>query len=209
MAADQAERLDHAKPPAARIGLVPADQAEAAVAREVAPRVRFGEFLATIFDQWVRRDVGRIFVQHFDAALAAWLGLEATICTMAKRCGRALALEHNGDVYHCDHYVYPEHRIGNLHTTPLADLGNSASAERFGAAKAELPAVCLRCPVRFACQGDCPKHRFVQAGPGEPGVSYLCPSFAHFFHHIGPTMERMAALVRAGRPAADIMRRPG
>ncbi len=204
-AADAALRLDHAPPPSGPDDLAaPGDAAEAA-ARECAPRDGLGEFLCTVFDLWVRRDVGRVFVQQFDVALSSWCGLGAGLCIFEERCGRALALEHNGDVYACDHYVYPAYRLGNVHTTPLADLGNGAAAARFGDAKANLPRVCRECPVKFACNGDCPKHRFVRAGEGEPGVSYLCPSYLRFFTHIDPAMRRMAALVQSGRPAADIM----
>ncbi|HTX66932.1 MAG TPA: anaerobic sulfatase maturase [Opitutaceae bacterium] len=203
--ADTAARLDHAPPPAGAGDLVAPEAAGAAAAAECAPRDGLGDFLCAIFDQWVRRDVGRVFVQQFDVALSSWCGLGAGLCIFEERCGRALALEHNGDVYACDHFVYPEYRLGNLHATPLADLGNGAAAARFGDAKANLPRVCRECPVRFACNGDCPKHRFVRAGDGEPGVSYLCPSYLRFFTHIDPAMRRMAALVQAGRPAAEIM----
>ncbi len=205
--AEAARGLAHGAPPSLQPCLVP----RATVAHEVAPECpepeRFGEFLTAIFDEWVRRDVGRIFVQTFDVALNAWVGAIPPLCVFQERCGRALALEHNGDVYACDHYVFPEHRLGNLHMATLADIGHGAAAARFGDAKADLPRVCRECPVKFACNGDCPKHRFVAAGEGEPGVSYLCPGYQKFFTHIGPAMERMAALVRAGRPAAEIMGR--
>ena len=203
--ADTAVRLDHAPPPAGPGDLVPPECAAEAAATECVPREGYGEFLCTVFDLWVRRDVGRVSVQQFDAALSAWSGLGPGLCIFAERCGRALALEHNGDVYACDHYVYPAYRLGNLHATPLADLGNGPAAARFGDAKADLPRVCRECPVRFACNGDCPKHRFVRAGAGEPGVSYLCPSYLRYFTHIGPAMQRMAALLQIGRPAADIL----
>lgn len=204
---DATTGLDHARPPAAGHDLLPPEAVERAVPREVPGRHRFGEFLCDIFDLWMQGDVGRVYIQQFESALASWLGIEATLCTMARQCGRALALEHNGDLYLCDHYVYPEYKVGNLHATPLADLGNAYATERFGAAKANLSNACLSCPVRFACNGDCPKHRFVAAGPGQPGISYLCPSYQHFFGHIRPVMERMAALVHAGRSAAEVMLR--
>ena len=204
--AEAAHGLAHGAPHAAREGLVPRVLAAIEVAPECAGPKDIGAFLSTIFDLWVQRDVGRVFVQTFDGALSAWMGRGAAVCAFEERCGAALALEHNGDVYACDHYVYPTHRLGNLHATSLADLGRGAEVRSFGDAKADLPRVCRECPVRFACNGDCPKHRFVAAGEGEPGVSYLCPGYRDFFTHIGPTMERMAKLVRAGRPAADIMR---
>ena len=176
------------------------------MAAECAPPAAVGDFLVQVFDHWVRRDVGRIFVQTFDVALSAWMGQGAPLCIFQETCGRALALEHNGDVFACDHFVYPEHRLGNLNDTPLADLGHGAAAEKFGAAKADLPRICRECPVRFICNGDCPKHRFVATAEGEPGVSYLCPSYLRFFTHIGPAMEQMASLLRAGRPAAEVMK---
>ena len=205
--AETAHGLSHGAPHLAHEGLVPRVLASVEVAHECAAPKDVGAFLSAIFDHWVRRDVGRVFVQTFDAALSAWMGLPPPVCVWQERCGAALALEHNGDVFVCDHYVYPSHRLGNLHATPLADLGHGMAARSFGEAKADLPRVCRECPVRFACNGDCPKHRFVVAGEGEPGVSYLCPGYRDFFTHIGPTMERMAALVHAGRPAAEIMRR--
>jgi uncharacterized protein len=205
-ATDRAAHLDHRPPPSGSEDLVPPDQAMEAAAAECAPREGFGEFLCAVFDLWVWRDVGRVFVQQFDVALNSWCGLGARLCIFEERCGRALALEHNGDVYACDHFVYPEYRLGNLHNAPLADIGNGAGAAQFGDAKANLPRVCRECPVRFACNGDCPKHRFVLTGEAEPGVSYLCPSYLRFFTHIDPAMRRMAALLQAGRPAADIMR---
>jgi uncharacterized protein len=204
--ADAARGLAHAQPAASlRERLVSADQVSAEVAPECADPEDIGDFLITVFDRWVRRDVGRVFVQTFDVALSAWMGLGAPLCIFQERCGRALALEHNGDVYLCDHFVYPEHRLGNLNATVLADLGHGSTPRRFGEAKADLPRVCRACPVRFVCNGDCIKHRFVAAGEGEPGVSYLCPAYRRFFTYIRPAMERMAALVRAGRPAAEIM----
>ncbi len=203
--ANRAAHLDHAPPAADSRELVPPEKVMEVMAPECPPREGFGDFLCAVFDRWVRRDVGKVFVQQFDVALNSWCGLNAGLCIFEERCGRALALEHNGDVYACDHFVYPEYRLGNLHETPLADIGNGAGARRFGDAKADLPKVCRECPVRFACNGDCPKHRFVRTGENEPGVSYLCPSYLKFFTHIDPAMRRMATLVRSGRPAADIM----
>ena len=196
----------HGAPPQGSERLVRRADLEQAVPVECPKPEAVGEFLVQVFDRWVRRDVGRIYVQIFDLALSAWLGQGAPLCVFQETCGRALALEHNGDVFACDHYVYAEHRLGNVHTTTLADIGHGAAAARFGAAKADLPAVCRACPVRFICNGDCPKHRFVWAGEGEPGLSCLCPAYKRFFTHIGPAMETMVALLRAGRPPADIMR---
>lgn len=205
--AEAARGLAHGAPAGLRDRLVAPEFVAHEVAPECAAPVLVGEFLTTVFDEWVRRDVGRVFVQLFDVALTAWVTGAPGLCVFDEQCGRAVALEANGDVYACDHFVYPEHRFGNLHATALADLGHGAEAAQFGAAKADLPRVCRDCPVRFACNGDCPKHRFVRAGEGEPGVSYLCPAYRRFFAHVTPAMERMRALVRAGRPAAEIMRR--
>ena len=202
-----ARGLAHGAPRSVGGGLVPGERLEKAMAPECPAPEAVGDFLIEVFDHWVRRDVGRIFVQAFDVALSAWLGRGAPLCVFQETCGRALALEHNGDVYACDHFVYAEHRLGNLNATPLADIGHGAEAARFGAAKADLPRVCRECPVKFACHGDCPKHRFVAAGEGEPGVSYLCPSYRRFFTHIGPAMEGLADLLRAGRAPSEIMQR--
>ncbi|MGC4111468.1 MAG: anaerobic sulfatase maturase [Nocardioides sp.] len=168
----------------------------------------FGQFLCTIFDEWVRRDVGRVFVQHFDAALANWVGQPAGVCIFSERCGRAVAVEHNGDVYSCDHYVYPRYKLGNLLNQSLGTMVDSPTQEAFGAAKAALPRYCQECPVRFACHGECPKHRFLRTPSGEPGLNYLCAGYKKFFTHVTPAMNTMAALLGNGRPPAEIMRLP-
>lgn len=166
----------------------------------------YGAFLITVFDEWVRRDVGRVFVQMFDVALGNWLGQGGGLCVFAPECGSALAMEHNGDVYACDHYVYPEYRRGNIRETSLREMVLSPEQQQFGRDKAEtLPQYCRRCEVRFACHGECPKHRFVQTPDGEWGLNYLCPAYKRFFTHIGPAMNTMAALLRAGRAPAEIM----
>jgi uncharacterized protein len=169
----------------------------------------FGQFLCTIFDEWVKHDVGRIFVQHFDAALANWVGAPAGICVFSERCGRALAIEHNGDVYSCDHYVYPRYKLGNLMNQSLAVMVDSPFQEKFGDAKSDtLPSYCRECPVRFACHGACPKHRFLRTPQGEPGLNYLCSGYKRFFTHIAPAMNTMAALLAQGRGPAEIMAMP-
>lgn len=169
----------------------------------------FGQFLCTIFDEWVQRDVGRVFVQQFDAALANWTGQPAGVCIFSERCGRALAVEHNGDVYSCDHYVYPRHKLGNLLNESLAEMVDSPAQTAFGEAKAgTLPRYCRECPVRFACHGECPKHRFLRTPHGEPGLNYLCAGYRRFFTHIAPAMSTMAALLGNGRAPAEIMRLP-
>lgn len=169
----------------------------------------FGRFLCTVFDEWVRADVGRVYIQQFDAALANWVGQPAGVCLFSEKCGRALAIEHNGDVYSCDHYVYPAYKLGNMVDTPLAALADDPRQRDFGDAKKNsLPRYCRECPVRFACHGECPKHRFLRTPDGEPGLNYLCAGYKKFFHHIEPAMNTMAALLRAGRAPAEIMGLP-
>lgn len=169
----------------------------------------FGEFLCTIFDAWVQRDVGRVFVQHFDAALANWVGVPPGVCVFAPKCGRALAVEHNGDVYSCDHYVYPEYKLGNVAQDPLATLVDSPAQVAFGDAKsATLPRYCRECPVRFACHGECPKHRFLRTPEGEPGLNYLCHAYRRFFTHIDSPMRTMARLLQTRHAPAAIMALP-
>jgi uncharacterized protein len=166
----------------------------------------FGDFLCAIFDEWVRRDVGRQFVQIFDVALEIWYGMQASLCVFGETCGRALAMEHTGDVYSCDHFVYPEHRLGNIMSVPLGDMAASEQQAEFGTAKRDtLPEYCRSCDVRFACNGECPKHRFIRTPDGEPGLNYLCAGYKKFFHYVDPYMKWMAEEVRAGRPAAGVM----
>jgi uncharacterized protein len=186
-----------------------AKQAESAQSlvssRSVLPD-QFGRFLIEVFDEWVQRDVGRVFVQIFDQALAAWMGMEPSLCVFRRRCGRALAIEHNGDLYSCDHFVEPEYRLGNILELPIVELANSQRQQEFGDAKeTTLPRYCLECEVRFACNGECPKNRFLQTPSGEPGLNYLCAGYRAFFNHVDPVMRRMAAEVRDGRPAAGVM----
>lgn len=166
----------------------------------------YGAFLCGVFDKWVVRDVGRVFVQLFDVALGRWMGLPASLCVFAETCGSALAMEHNGDLYSCDHYVYPEHKLGNVMTHSISEMAGGAQQRKFGRDKLDtLPAYCRRCDVRFACNGECPKHRFASTPDGEAGLNFLCPAYKRFFKHIDPAMRRMAALLSQGRPAADYM----
>jgi len=172
----------------------------------VEPRA-YGNFLVRIFDEWVKRDVGRYFVQIFDVALESWLGLDPSLCIFRKRCGSALAMEHTGDLYSCDHFVYPEHKLGNITQTSLNQLVHSDRQKAFGNDKHDLlPRMCRECEVRFACNGECPKHRFLTTPDGDPGLNYLCAGYKYFFNHIDPHMRFMAAELRAGRPPANIMR---
>lgn len=167
----------------------------------------FGRFLTTIFDEWVKKDVGRYFVQQFDVALESWLGMEASLCVFRKTCGSALAIEHTGDLYSCDHFVYPENKLGNITEFNLEQMVGSEQQKKFGLNKqSSLPRMCRECDVRFACNGECPKHRFLTTPDGEPGLNYLCAGYKHFFHHIDPFMQFMAAELRADRPPANIMR---
>lgn len=169
--------------------------------------IQYGKFLAQIFDGWVKRDVGKVFVQQFDVALESWMGMEASLCVFRRTCGSALAMEHNGDLYSCDHFVYPEHKLGNVMDAGLAEMSSSPQQLKFGKNKLDLlPGMCRECDVRFACNGECPKHRFATTPTGEPGLNYLCAGYKHFFHHIDPHMRYMAGELRAGRPPANIMR---
>jgi len=167
----------------------------------------YGTFLSRIFDEWVKKDVGRVFVQLFDVALESWMGMDASLCVFKKTCGSALAMEHTGDLYSCDHFVYPENKLGNIMETALENLVDSPQQKAFGQAKSEsLPRMCRTCEVRFACNGECPKHRFLTTPDGEPGLNYLCAGYKHFFKHIDPYMQFMAGELRAERPPANIMR---
>jgi uncharacterized protein len=167
----------------------------------------YGRFLCTIFDEWVRRDVGRHYVQIFDVALGIWAGMGAALCVFAEKCGNALALEHNGDLFSCDHFVYPKYKLGNLLNHSLRDMTDSAQQRKFGGDKADtLPAFCRRCDVRFACNGECPKHRFTRTPDGEPGLNYLCSAYKRFFHHIDPHMKYMTRMLKQRRPPAEIMK---
>lgn len=164
----------------------------------------FGEFYMRIFDRWVRKDVGKTFVQLFDTALGKWVGAPGGICVHAETCGDALAIEHNGDLYSCDHFVYPQHKLGNIADTELAELVNSPRQRKFGTDKRDtLPQYCRDCEVRFVCNGGCPKSRFLTTPAGEPGLHYLCEGYRAFFNHIAPVMRVMADLYqRRQSPAA-------
>lgn len=166
----------------------------------------FGEFLCSIFDEWIRSDVGQIYIQIVEVQLGIWMGLPASLCVFAETCGSALAMEHNGDLYSCDHYVYPKYKLGNIAEKSVRDMVASPVQQKFGTDKRDtLPRFCRECDVRFACNGECPKHRFIQTPDGEPGLNYLCAGYKRFFHHIDPYMKKMGELLKAGRPAAAIM----
>ncbi|NQU15552.1 MAG: anaerobic sulfatase-maturation protein [Desulfobacteraceae bacterium] len=181
------------------------DQTSTATPWSVRPK-QLGEFYVRIFDEWVRKDVGKVFVQFFDVALGNWMGAGSGLCQFAPRCGHAAALEHNGDLYACDHYVYPKHKIGNTLESSLSELMASARQQKFGNDKRDLlPQYCRECEILFACNGDCPKHRFIKTPDGESGLSYLCTAYRRVFKHMGPYMGAMANLVRSGREAAQIL----
>ncbi|MGF1632251.1 MAG: anaerobic sulfatase maturase [Phycisphaerae bacterium] len=172
----------------------------------------FGRFYCEVFDAWVRQDVGRVFVQFFDVMLGQWMtrlgaGTGASLCVFAPTCGSAMAVEHNGDVYSCDHYVYPQYKLGNLSQTPLGELVNSPQQQAFGQAKSDsLPGYCRDCAFMFACHGECPKHRFLTSPAGEPGLNYLCRGYKRILAHMDADLQTMAQLVCAGLPAAHVMR---
>jgi uncharacterized protein len=166
----------------------------------------YGKFLSAIFDEWVRRDVGRVFVQHFDSALANWVGVPGAVCIFAETCGQALALEHNGDLYSCDHFVEPAYRLGNIEETHMIELIAAPQQVKFGQDKRDtLPRYCRECEVRFACHGECPKNRFISTPDGEPGLNYLCAGYKAFFNHIDHPMKVMANLLQRGRFADEVM----
>ncbi len=169
---------------------------------------QYGRFLIGVFEEWVRRDVGKVYVQMFDVALANWVGAPSGLCVHSKTCGLALALEHNGDLYACDHFVEPGYRLGNIQEQHLIELVASPKQQRFGQDKFEtLPAFCRTCEVRFACHGGCPKDRFVRTPDGEPGLNYLCAGYKLFFHHIDGPMRFMAEQLRHNRAPAAIVAR--
>ncbi len=175
--------------------------------RSVRPE-QFGRFLIDVFDEWSKRDIGRVFVQVFDQALSAWMGIEPSLCIFRKQCGRALAIEHNGDLYSCDHFVEPDYLLGNIRDLPIVEMANSPRQEAFARDKeTSLPQYCLDCDVRFACNGGCPKNRFIETPAGEPGLNYLCKGYRKFFAHIDRLMREMVVEVKAGRPAANVMQR--
>jgi uncharacterized protein len=167
---------------------------------------QYGNFLCAIFDEWVRQDVGTTFVQLFDVALGNWMGLGSTLCVFAEKCGAALAIEHNGDIFSCDHYVYPRHKLGNVMNQSLGAMVNSQQQTKFGNDKLDsLPKYCRECEVRFACNGECPKHRFIKTPDGEDGLNYLCAAYKKFFNHIDPHMKTMSHLLKSNQAPARIM----
>ena len=167
---------------------------------------QWGNFLCTIFDEWVRHDVSMFFFNIFDATLANWVGVAPGLCTMAKHCGHAGVMEHNGDVYSCDHFVFPEYKLGNIHEQSLVEMMYSERQRRFGRAKADsLPTQCRECQWLNACHGECPRNRFIHTANGEPGLNYLCEGYRQYFSHVAPYMDVMKRLLGEKRPPAEIM----
>lgn len=168
--------------------------------------VKWGEFLCTLFDEWVKNDVGTFFIQLFDATLANWVGEKPGICTLAATCGHAGVMEFNGDVYSCDHFVFPEYKLGNIRTQTLTEMMYSPAQLRFGQDKHDkLPGQCKECEFLFACHGECPKNRFLYTTEGEYGLNYLCEGYKMFFKHVAPYMDFMKHELLAKRPPANVM----
>ena len=173
--------------------------------RSVRPE-QFGRFMTTVFDEWVRHDVGTVYVQTFEAAVRNWLGMPSGMCVFDENFGNALAVEHNGDVFSCDHYVEPDYRLGNIADTQMVELLGSDAQRQFGLDKSEtLPGQCRRCEVRFACHGECPKSRFAVTADGEPGLHYLYAGWYDFFTHIDRPVRTMPSLRESGRPMSDVI----
>ncbi|MGD9140363.1 MAG: anaerobic sulfatase maturase [bacterium] len=193
--------LDLAVPPA----LDMEDAWDAVTPWTVRPE-HFGDFMIGVFDEWVRNDVGDMYVMNFEWTLAAFAGLPGVACFFMNRCGRAVIIEHNGDIYSCDHFMYPDYRLGNILTDDLARMVNSDKQVAFGALKeTTLPRYCRECDVLFACRGACPKHRFLKSPHGEPGLNYLCEGYKKFFNHVRPYMNVMIQLMERGLPAHRVM----
>ncbi len=168
--------------------------------------LQYGKFLTAIFDEWVKYDVGKYFVQIFDVSLEQWYEGSSSLCLFRETCGEALAIEHNGDIYSCDHYVYPKYMLGNILKKPLFEIVNAAKQYQFGESKKEsLPDYCVQCKVRFACNGGCPKHRFSQTPDGNRGLNYLCKGYKYFFQHIDVYMKFMSEELKHERAPANVM----
>lgn len=183
-----------------------ADDADAPLTEfSVAPK-QWGDFLCTIFDEWVRHDVGKVFVEIFDCALANWMGVPPGICAYSKECGHAGVMEHNGDVYSCDHFVFPEYKLGNIRNHTLMEMLYGERQQAFSRLKhSSLPRQCQECDMEFACHGECPKNRFMSDRFGNPGLNYLCPGYYRFYSHVAPYMDFMKRELQNHRPPANIM----
>ena len=168
---------------------------------------QWGYFLSAIFDEWVRKDVGKIFVEIFDCTLANWMGISPGICAYSKECGHAGVMEHNGDVYSCDHFVFPEYKLGNIRDHSLIDMLYGEQQQEFSRLKhSSLPRQCKECDMEFACHGECPKNRFMKDKYGDSGLNYLCPGYYHYYQHVAPYMDYMKQELMSQRPPSNIMK---
>lgn len=194
------------KHPDGRILATPTEGAEAKLANFSITPEQWGNFLCTIFDEWVRNDVGDYYIQIFDATLANWVGVLPGLCSMAETCGHAGIMEFNGDVYSCDHFVFPEYKLGNIYQKNLIEMMFCEKQLKFGEAKkSTLTRQCRECEFLFACHGECPKNRFAQSKDGENGQNYLCAGYHRFFRHVAPYMDFMKEELKNQRPPANVM----
>lgn len=192
--------------PGKRPLIVSPDEEDAVEAPWSVSAAGYGRFMCDVFDEWVKRDVGNCFVQLFDVTLANWCGVQPSLCAFGEVCGDGMVVEHNGDVFSCDHFVYPEYRLGNIATGNLVDMYRSEEQQAFGRDKREaLPMECKRCNYYFLCHGECPKHRFAYARNGEPYMNVLCEGYKMFFRHSDPYMRYMKTLLEKGEPPSLVM----
>lgn len=183
-----------------------ADKDEISLSEASVVPEQWGYFLCAIFDEWVRKDVGKIFVEIFDCTLANWMGISPGICAYSKECGHAGVMEHNGDVYSCDHFVFPEYKLGNIRDHSLIDMLYGEQQQEFSRLKhSSLPRQCKECDMEFACHGECPKNRFMKDKYGDSGLNYLCPGYYHYYQHVAPYMDYMKQELMSQRPPSNIM----
>ena len=184
-----------------------ADKDEISLSKASVTPEQWGYFLCAIFDEWVRKDVGKIFVEIFDCTLANWMGISPGICAYSKECGHAGVMEHNGDVYSCDHFVFPEYKLGNIRDHSLIDMLYGEQQQEFSRLKhSSLPRQCKECDMEFACHGECPKNRFMKDKYGDSGLNYLCPGYYHYYQHVAPYMDYMKQELMSQRPPSNIMK---
>ena len=185
----------------------PADKDEISLSEASVAPEQWGYFLCAIFDEWVRKDVGKIFVEIFDCTLANWMGVSPGICAYSKECGHAGVMEHNGDVYSCDHFVFPEYKLGNIRDHSLIDMLYGEQQQEFSRLKhSSLPRQCKECDMEFACHGECPKNRFMKDKYGDSGLNYLCLGYYHYYQHVAPYMDYMKQELMSQRPPSNIMK---
>ena len=184
-----------------------ADKDEISLSKASVAPEQWGYFLCAIFDEWVRKDVGKIFVEIFDCTLANWMGISPGICAYSKECGHAGVMEHNGDVYSCDHFVFPEYKLGNIRDHSLIDMLYGEQQQEFSRLKhSSLPRQCKECDMEFVCHGECPKNRFMKDKYGDSGLNYLCPGYYHYYQHVAPYMDYMKQELMSQRPPSNIMK---